>query len=501
MRIAPVLEIHSKDPIPVLKKTYQQQATAFNGQVSFGNGVSKDNIDGTWISVVAPVAPNTDFVVNHNLNRLPVGYLVMQKDRACDVYTGSVAPTKTQLTLRATVASAVLKLFVLSLLLCLYATRSAAQGANHTNIALQTITASGSGGISGPLLKPISGAVITVCNGSTLPLAGTTCTGLASIFSNIALTTALSNPTNADTNGNYTFYVTAGQAYVISVGGVGLTTYSYVFTAPVVGVASGAATSLNNLAAVSINTSLLAQSGVDLGSPTNPFRNMYLVGSGTYGANYFGFAGTPTAPRTQTWQDVSDTFVYRSTTDIFQNKTLDASLNVFKWSSNTVGHFLRNNGTQYVDNTIQATDLPATTSNCTGTNFAQGLNAGGTPICASPTLAEASLTTGASALVTTATSTATDPQVFLANAHTLTRLIAIASTQASGCGTQPVVALYDQNTAATVSTLTIPNTTTLVDSGALSVAMTAGHRFSVSVTTIGAGCGTNALVKITATYQ
>jgi hypothetical protein len=67
------------------------------------------------------------------------------------------------------------------------------------------------------------------------------------------------------------------------------------------------------------------------------------------------------------------------------NKTIDISLNTVKNSSNTAGHYQRNNGTQYVDATIAAADLPATTSNCTGQNFAQGLNAGGTPVCTATT--------------------------------------------------------------------------------------------------------------------
>ncbi len=64
--------------------------------------------------------------------------------------------------------------------------------------------------------------------------------------------------------------------------------------------------------------------------------------------------------------------------------TYDISANTFKTSSNTAGHYPRNNGTQYVDNAIQAADLPATTSPCTGVQFERGLNAGGTSNCATP---------------------------------------------------------------------------------------------------------------------
>jgi hypothetical protein len=72
-------------------------------------------------------------------------------------------------------------------------------------------------------------------------------------------------------------------------------------------VSGGVTTALDNLASVNINTSLLAQTGVDAGSTTKPFRDLYLYGSGTYGTNYFRFTGTPTAARTITMPDASIT--------------------------------------------------------------------------------------------------------------------------------------------------------------------------------------------------
>lgn len=69
----------------------------------------------------------------------------------------------------------------------------------------------------------------------------------------------------------------------------------------------GASTALSNLAAVSINTALLPQTGVDLGSTTKPFQNLYLSGSGTFGTNYFKFTGTPSGTRTITIPDVTGT--------------------------------------------------------------------------------------------------------------------------------------------------------------------------------------------------
>jgi len=120
MKAAPNLNFTVVEPkkdslnqfVQMLKQVYQNLIGVINGQIGFGDGTNLDNINGSWINVVAPVAPNTDFTVNHNLGRLPVGYWIMEKDRACDVYTGGVAATTTQLTLKATVASAVLRLFI-----------------------------------------------------------------------------------------------------------------------------------------------------------------------------------------------------------------------------------------------------------------------------------------------------------------------------------------------------------------------------------------------------
>jgi len=71
--------------------------------------------------------------------------------------------------------------------------------------------------------------------------------------------------------------------------------------------AGGASTALDNLSAVNINTSLLAQTGVDAGSTAKPFRNVFLFGAGTYGTTSIELTGTPTAARVWTLLDRSDT--------------------------------------------------------------------------------------------------------------------------------------------------------------------------------------------------
>lgn len=95
-----------------LQKLYKLLISVINGKVSFGDGKRTNNIDGSWVSVVTPGVANTDFTVSHVLNRIPVGYLVVSKSAAVDIYTGSVAATATQITLRATVTGVNIVLFI-----------------------------------------------------------------------------------------------------------------------------------------------------------------------------------------------------------------------------------------------------------------------------------------------------------------------------------------------------------------------------------------------------
>jgi hypothetical protein len=215
--------------VTMLRSLYQHLTDVINGHIGFGDGTNADNVDGAWVNVVTPAAPNTDFTVNHNLGRLPVGYWIMQKDRAVDVYTGSVAATKTQLTLRATVASAVIRLFIISILLGFFAAQSEAQNVAYHDIALTTANTA-----VGLVVRPVSSALITVCAGAHAEIP---CTPPTTIFSTTA-GASQTNPFNADINGNFTFYAVPGLNYTVSISGVGVVGYSFPFYAPLISVGS-----------------------------------------------------------------------------------------------------------------------------------------------------------------------------------------------------------------------------------------------------------------------
>lgn len=103
--------IRSKDPKNV-EQAWQQLSTLINQHISFGDGIQADNIRGKWITTTTPVTPDTDFVLPHDLGTIPVGVDLKMKSASCDVYIGSVQPTDTQITLRATAGNVLVRLFI-----------------------------------------------------------------------------------------------------------------------------------------------------------------------------------------------------------------------------------------------------------------------------------------------------------------------------------------------------------------------------------------------------
>jgi len=95
------------------KKYVERLANILNGQISFGNGTALDNMQGRWINVVTPVAPDTDFTITHSLGRIPVGFITIRADKAGVVYYGTIAATTTDLTLKCSTASTTIRIFVI----------------------------------------------------------------------------------------------------------------------------------------------------------------------------------------------------------------------------------------------------------------------------------------------------------------------------------------------------------------------------------------------------
>ncbi|SRR5229473_4490843 len=96
----------------MLRKLYEQLVRIVNGQLSFGNGLKPDNIAGVWATVADTGAANVDFTITHNLLYVPVGWILINQTKAGIIYIGSVVATKTQITLRCSVANDNILVFI-----------------------------------------------------------------------------------------------------------------------------------------------------------------------------------------------------------------------------------------------------------------------------------------------------------------------------------------------------------------------------------------------------
>lgn len=90
-----------------VRRLWELLAKALNGNISFGDGTSPDNINGVWISVNTTIA---NFVVTHNLGRIPVGWLLVNKNGFEDIK--QVSSTTTTLTLAGLNGGIAVKLFI-----------------------------------------------------------------------------------------------------------------------------------------------------------------------------------------------------------------------------------------------------------------------------------------------------------------------------------------------------------------------------------------------------
>jgi hypothetical protein len=96
-------------------KTLQRVYKILRGNVSYGSLTAGDvgqNVDGYPVTLTTPVAPNTEFAVNHGLNRIPVGFHIMNKLASVDVYKSTTPWTKSTIYLKATVALVSVTLFI-----------------------------------------------------------------------------------------------------------------------------------------------------------------------------------------------------------------------------------------------------------------------------------------------------------------------------------------------------------------------------------------------------
>lgn len=96
-------------------RNLQSMYKVLRGNVSYGTldpGDVGQNIDGYPATATTPVAINTEFAVKHGLNRVPVGFHVVNKNGSVDVYKSTTPWTAKTIYLKATTASINITLFI-----------------------------------------------------------------------------------------------------------------------------------------------------------------------------------------------------------------------------------------------------------------------------------------------------------------------------------------------------------------------------------------------------
>ena len=96
-----------------ISRVLDQFYKVFRINTSFGSVGAPDNMAGKMLTGTSDVTPDTEFSVTHNLQVIPIGYLILQRDKAGVFYNGATAWTASKIYLKCNVASVAYTIFVL----------------------------------------------------------------------------------------------------------------------------------------------------------------------------------------------------------------------------------------------------------------------------------------------------------------------------------------------------------------------------------------------------
>lgn len=127
MRVRAIAATAIKDTL-TLFRFHQDVQKVLNGGIAFGQPVFKaysttpqvqnglqvlnNNIDGVYVAVQTPAMANVEFVVPHNLNRVPTGFDIKRINAACNIYDDGTTWTTTNIYLKCSATSVNVILFV-----------------------------------------------------------------------------------------------------------------------------------------------------------------------------------------------------------------------------------------------------------------------------------------------------------------------------------------------------------------------------------------------------
>ena len=83
----------TEQAIKMLVGRVQDIVRLLNGGLTLGLGTTAHragNFNMQWLDVLMPGVADTEIVIPHGLGRRPIGYLVVQRDRSCCVYSDAV---------------------------------------------------------------------------------------------------------------------------------------------------------------------------------------------------------------------------------------------------------------------------------------------------------------------------------------------------------------------------------------------------------------------------
>ncbi len=112
----PITPRHGKDNN--YERVMEQNHKILNGGIDLGSisgligGIeSPGNINAKHVQVVSGAA-NTDFAVVHNLNRIPTGFFIVNKDQQADVWRGLTVWNTNSIFLRSNAATVTMTVLV-----------------------------------------------------------------------------------------------------------------------------------------------------------------------------------------------------------------------------------------------------------------------------------------------------------------------------------------------------------------------------------------------------